>query len=84
MMATEIITQIEGKVATSTSPVELPDRNVSRVDSPIEEVDTKQGDAVAVKPPEKDLQPKHAVPKVRRIIDEEGGETTATVSYIAT
>jgi hypothetical protein len=85
-MATEIITQTEGNAVTSPSPIDLPERNLPRVDSPVEEGDLKQSGTVAERPAkeensiEQGIQAKRPEAKVRRVIDEEGGTTTASVS----
>ena len=76
-MATQVISQTD---ATPTIPLvtgELAERPATRADSPIEQekpvVQEKQDEQQ--KPVEQDK------PKVRRIIDEEGGTTTASVSH---
>lgn len=84
-MTTETIAKIEAGPTTAVEPAQLPERIALRVDSPIEETkpaehgqlvnqdDTVEQESI-VSNKEKDK------PKVRRIIDEEGINTTATVS----
>ena len=74
-MATETISRSEAALGTPLQPVELSERLAPRVDSPVEDDKPLQKETTVEE--SSTLQEK---PRVRRIIDEEGGTTTATVS----